>query len=240
MSLRHDTPISALRLGAATAAAAALVGCGNLTQLHVDDGSKAIVSARAVHRFGGGPGGPGIELEYASVRGRDEQRLEPFESASLHGQSISGPVLLRHTARVQHAQLVYNHRLFAGRPVEFEWFAGAAWVNTRWESVSANAADPRLVHDGNWRGPTGGVLGRLRLAPHLAAELRYSGAVDLSSSRDNGSRNATELALAFSPAPALRLRAGWGESRSWTRPELGSTELSVRIRGPFLSLGFEL
>jgi hypothetical protein len=228
-----------LLCAAALVTSAIVAGCGNITQLHVDDNSSTIVSARAVHRFGAGPGGGGLELELSSVRARGDQQLNAFETATVGSQSVSGPVLLRHTARVQHAQLVYNHLLFAGRPIELEWFAGAAWVQTSWTSLSANPADPRLFQQSSWYGPTGGVLGRLRLAPNVALELRYAAAADVRSSQDAGSRNATELALAFKPAPSLVLRAGLGESRTSLRPELLSTELSVRARGPFLNLGLD-
>lgn len=233
-------PTGPARCAAALLAAAALTaGCGNVTQLHVDDRSSPIVSARAVHRFGGGPGGAGLELEVSSVRARGEQQLSAFESVSVGSQFVAGPALLVHNARVQHAQLVYNHLLFAGRPAELEWFVGAAWVRATWESVSLNPGDPRLSNRSNWYGPAGGVLGRLRLAPPLALELRYSAAVDLSARRDGGSRNSTEAALAFRAAPSLLLRAGLGESRSWVQPEFSSSELAVRVRGPFVSLGLD-
>lgn len=231
---------SMLRATAALAAAALAGGCGNYTQLHVDDTSTPIFSARALHRFGAGPGGGGLELEVSSIHASGEQRLSAGATATLGTQFVAGPVVLSHSARVQHAQLVYNHLLFAGRPIELEWFAGGAWADASWESMSSNAADPRLVSQSGWYGPAGGALGRLRLAPHLALELRYSAAVDLSSGPDTGSRNSTELVLAFKPAPWFTLRAGVGESRSWVRPEFVDSELSVRVRGPFFSLGFEL
>lgn len=216
-----------------------LAGCGNITQLHVADNSTAIVSARAVHRFGGGPGGGGLELEVSAVKARGEQQLATLEVASVGNQSISGPALLKHRARVQTIQLVYNHLLFAGRPAELEWFVGATWVKTNWESISANPADPRLARNSSWSGAAGGALGRLRLADALALELRYSGALAVRSADDAGERSSTELALAFRPAPGLRLRAGVAEIRAVTRPELLSTELSVRARGPFFNLGLD-
>ena len=228
-----------LRAATLLSATALTVGCGSVTQLHVDDRSSAIVSARVVHRLGSGPGGPGLELEVSSVQARGDQQLGAFESATAGSQTVLGPALLRHDARVNHVQLVYHHLLFAGRPVELEWFAGAAWVTTTWDSVSARPSDPRLSYQSNWYGPAGGALGRLRLAPQLALELRYTGAVDLSARGDGGSRNATELALAFKPVPQLWLRAGLGESRSWLQPNLTSTELAVRVRGPFVSLGLD-
>lgn len=228
-----------LRLAAALAAVALGSACGNITQLHADDASSALVTARAVHRFSGGPGGGGVELEVSAAHARGEQALGEFSTASLGGASITGPTQLRHTARVQQAQLFYNHLLFAGRPVELEWFVGGAWVQTSWQSVSARSTDPRLSSRTSWYGPAGGALARLRLSPLLALELRASGSVDLSAKRDGGSSNSAEVALAFKPVPALALRAGYGLHESSTRPELLSTELSVRARGLFLGLGLE-
>jgi hypothetical protein len=215
-----------------------LAGCSSFTQLNLNDDSTPQVSARAVHRFGTGPGGGGIEVEVASVRATGHQQLDNFQLATLGNQSISGPASLTHTARVQHAQLVYNHLLFAGRPVELEWFAGAAWVHMSWTTASAAPGDPRLTQRSDWKGPAGGVLGRARLGPSLALELRYSAAADLSNW--SSSRNSTELALAFRPAPALVLRLGLGETRTYARPDAAESELTVRTRGPFLSLGLEL
>ena len=95
-----------------------------------------------------------------------------------------------------------NHNIW-GAHVYASDDAGASW-----DSASANLADPRLSRRSTWYGPGGGVLGRVRLAPVLALELRYAGAVDLSNHGDSGARSSTELAFAFKPAPALTLRAG--------------------------------
>lgn len=228
-----------LCIGWTLAGAALLAGCGSRTRLDVKDDSSSNVGARVLHRLGSGPGGGGLEFDYMNTRAQGGQQLGAFESATLGSQSINGPVALRHTVRVQSAQLVYNHLLFAGRTVEMEWFAGGAWVSTAWESLSANPADPRLSKQTSWYGPAGGVLGRLLLAPSLALELRFAAAIDLSSRRDAGERNAAELVLAFKPVPTLTLRAGLAETQANLKPELLSTELSVRARGPFFNLGFE-
>ena len=228
-----------LRLGAVLATALMAAACGNITQLVADDASSPLVTARAVHRFGGGPGGGGIELEVSAARARGEDTLGEFSTASLGGATVTGPTQLKHTARVQQGQLFYNHLLFAGQPVELEWFVGGSWVQTSWESLSARPADPRLSSRTSWYGPAGGALARLRLAPGLALELRASGTVDVSGRRDGGAANSAELALAFRPLPPLSLRAGYGLHESSARPELASTELSVRARGLFLGLGFD-
>ena len=239
MMSKRSCPARRLRLGAVLAVAMMATACGNITQLYADDASSPLVTARAVHRFGGGPGGGGIELEVSSARARGEDTLGEFSTASLGGRSVTGPTQLRHSARVQQAQLFYNHLLFAGRPVELEWFVGGSWLQTSWESLSARPADPVLSSRTNWYGPAGGALARLRLGPTLALELRASGSVDVSSRGDGGAANSAELALAFKPAAALSLRAGYGLHESSARPELLSTELSVRARGLFLGLGLD-
>ncbi len=229
-----------LRLVATLVVAALAAACGNITQLYADDASSPLVTARAVYRLGGGPGGGGIELEGSTARARGEDPLGEFASASLGGSTVLGPTLLKHTARVQQAQLFYSHLLFAGRPVEMEWFVGGAWAQTSWQSLSARPGDPRLSARSHWYGPAGGALARLRMNPSLALEVRASGAVDVSGRRDGGTSNSAEVALAFKPVPALALRAGYGLHESSVRPaESLATELSVRARGLFLGLGLE-
>lgn len=240
MKLNTACRVGRLRLAAVLSVALLSTACGNITQLYADDASSPLVTARAVHRFGGGPGGGGIELEASAVRARGEDVLGDFSSASLGGSTVFGPTQLKHTARVQQGQLFYNHLLFAGRPVEMEWFVGGAWVQTSWTSLSARPADPRLSARSHWYGPAGGALARLRVGPGLALEARASGAVDVSGRRDGGTSNSAELVLAFKPAPAVSLRAGYGLHESSVRPaESLSTELSVRARGLFLGLGLE-
>lgn len=225
-----------------TAASALLLpGCGLVSQqLHVSDDSRVLASARVVKRFGAGPGGPGIELEGSRVQARGSQAIAAGSNVTVGNDSLTGPATLQHRAQADNGHLVYNHLLFAGRPVELEWFVGGAWSRLRWESTSSNATDPRLSTTQSWYGPTGGALGRLHLAPMLSLELRYAGAVALSGRVDNASRTLAEGALAFRPpGGAVVLRAGYAESRSFARPEFGNSELSLRSRGPFVNLGLE-
>jgi hypothetical protein len=77
------------------------------------------------------------------------------------------------------------------------------------------------------------------MGPLLALEARVSGATNLLDDADTGTRRTFELALAFRPAPALVLRGGLSEERSFMRPESTASELSLRARGPFLNLGLE-
>jgi hypothetical protein len=77
------------------------------------------------------------------------------------------------------------------------------------------------------------------MGPHLAVELRASGTLDASTSRDSGSANQAELALVLQPAPQLALRLGVSQHESTLRPERVDTRLSVRARGLFAGLGFE-
>ena len=239
MKLPTPPPLSSIRNTLALCMAVLLAGCGVSSQLHLNDGSTTNLSVRALHRLGGGPGGSGIEAEATSVRAQGEQTLNASQLATLNNVTVTGPGLLQHKSRVQHAQLTYNHLHFAGRPMELEWFAGAAWVRTSWETVNTPSPTLGLTNQSQWTGPTAGVQGRLRMGEQWALELRYSGAVNLSGP-DSGSRNSTSLSLAFKPMPALALRVGLGEVRTFYRPEFNSSELSLRARGPFLNLGLEL
>jgi hypothetical protein len=228
-----------LALAGLLTAASLLSACGAISTLNINDNAATIGSVRAVKRFGSGPGGPGIEVEASQFTAKGTQALANSEVAYLGNQSINGPATLQNTARVTHAQLVYNHLLFAGQPVEMEWFAGAAQVHTHWASTGGATA-PRLSATSTWSGPVGGVLGRLRLTPMLSLEGRRSLAMARGGNIEN-QRLFTEVALALRPVPGLVLRGGYAESQSWdwVRPDLLTTALSVRARGPFLNLGLE-
>lgn len=229
-----------VQLGTLALAAGLLAGCGLVSQqLHVSDDSRVVASARVVKRLGSGPGGPGVELEVSRAEARGSQFIAANSSVSANTQSIIGPATLQHRAQVDNGHIVYNHLLFAGRPVELEWFVGGAWGRLRWDSTSSNPADRPLVARTSWFGPTGGALGRMHLGPGFALEARYAGSVALSGAADTSQRTLVEGALAFRPPGGVVLRAGYAEMRSTTRPELFGSELSVRARGPFLNLGLE-
>ncbi len=220
-------------------AAVVMAGCGAYpTQLHVDDRSQPLLSARGVLRLGEGPGGPGLELTYLQTHARGEQQLLSGDLARLEGQTLAGPKLLHHDVRTHDTELLYNHRLFAGRPAELEWFAGMGWHDTDWTSTGDQPADPQITRRATWSGPAGGVLGRLNLGSGLALEARYSGGIRVWGGA-NGSRYNAELALALRPAGPLVLRAGFAEHRSWIESDGLNSELSVRSRGPFFTLGLE-
>jgi hypothetical protein len=224
----------------AVAGTSLMTGCGLVSQqLHVSDDSRVLASARVVKRLASGPGGPGVELEVSRAEARGPQSIAATSSVSVGTQTINGPATLQHRAQVDNGHLVYNHLLFAGRPVELEWFVGGAWGRTRWDSTSSNPSDPALSSRSSWYGPTGGALGRLNLAPMLSFEARYAGAIALSGAVDTSSRTLVEAALAFRPPGGVVLRGGFAELRSVMRPEVGTSELSVRARGPFLNLGLE-
>lgn len=222
------------RVALALVAVAALTsGCGYVSQLRVDDTGTPVASLRATHRFSGGPGGGGIELDLQSARAEGRQGLDSLDTATLGGRSVSGPAVLSHQVKLQHLQLSYNHRLFAGAPVELEWFAGAALHRLDWRSTAtpgALALDSRA----QWWGPAGGAAGRLRLGAQLALELRYAGALEYA--KLGGSRASLELALAYQPVPGLALRAGMADTRSQLQALDGDSDLVLRARGPFLGL----
>jgi hypothetical protein len=232
--------LAALRLPTWAACLALLPGCGLVSQqLHVSDNAAAVASVRAVKRLGSGPGGSGVELELSRVQARGSQSVPAVSFVTAGEVTLNGPISLQHRATVDGGHLVYNQLLFPGRPVEMEWFAGAAWQALRWDSTSSRAGDAALRARHQWYGPTGGALARVQLAPAWAAEARYAGALALSGVVDTGSRSLTEAALAWRPGNGLVLRGGYAELRTVMRPDLNTSELSVRARGPFLNLGLE-
>jgi hypothetical protein len=214
-----------------------LTGCGAPNVLRIDDKSSPVVSARGVVRLGAGPGGPGIEVDYARFRGEGRQDLDSFDLVTLNGQSIRGPVRIDNRATAHHLQLAYNHRLFAGSPAELEWFAGASVAQLDWRATSTNPADPALRRRHSWYGAGGGVTGRLNLSSALAFEMRVSAAGDIDGGAfDGGSRRNIELALAFRPAPGVALRLGLAEGRSSFEDGSAGSDMTLRVRGPFVGL----
>ena len=213
-----------------------LAGCSNPRTLRVDDDASLAGTVRALHRFGGvGQGGGGVEVEAHAVRGKATQVLDNFDTVTLGGRSIPGPGVVSNRARAQHLQLVYNHLLFQGRPVELEWFAGATVAQLRWDTTSTNPAHPALSYRRSWYGPAGGIAARVRLVPGLALEARYAGAIEYRRIL-GAARESAEVVLAWNPVPALQLRAGMGETRVNVDDELDASDLSLRVRGPFAGL----
>jgi hypothetical protein len=223
-------------LGLTLSLAALLGGCSSPRTLNVEDHSAPIFTARAVHRFGGlDAGGAGLEFEAHSARGEATQTLAGSDWVSLGNRDILGPVTLASRARTEHVQLTYNHLLFAGRPMEMEWFAGATASRLKWDTRSFRATDLPLSASHSWFGPVGGIAARIRLAPSLALEGRFSGAIALRSDFGSSRANA-ELALAWSPLPQLQLRAGIAESDADASGHVSDSDLSLRVRGPFAGL----
>lgn len=220
-------------VAAAVLASASLAGCGLFPQpVALNDKGVTTASVRVLHRFGGGPGG--LEADYQGLRASGTQALAAFSDVTFDGNTITGPALLDHRVNQHHAHLVYNRRLFAGNPVQMEWFAGAAAHRLSWSTASNTPGTPGLQTTRSWVGATGGVVGVLAVSPGLEMQLRYSGAVSVESM--TASRNAAELVLAWSPVPALQLRLGYAQNQSNYELVDGNSDLRLRTRGPFLGL----
>ena len=220
----------ALLLGAAL-----LAGCGSSPPLQMHDYGTTLALARASVRPGGAAGGGGIELEVSRVRGASSQQRAEFEDFSIGGPPEQGPALLRHEARNDTLQLVYHHRLFAGRPLEMAWFAGAAAGRLDWTTTEQGGTGRQGSTRVDWVGPTGGVSLRWNMAPQWFGEFRYAGTW-VNSSDDRGTRGHLELALAWQPASALQLRLGVASTGLTLWPQGSWSELSFVARGPFAAL----
>jgi hypothetical protein len=221
-----------LRLGLLALVLVLLSACG-ATPLRFNDTSAPSYSVRGVVRaFGAG----GIEVEASSVRGKGQQRLAEFESARLNGQLIEGPAPLAHSGQAEHFHVAYNHLLFANRPFQLEWFAGAALSQLRWKTETGRAVLPLYERRQSRSGAFGGVAGRWQLNGLLSVEGRvWATGRDLFQARDY--QNGAEAVLALSPAPGLRLRLGVAQSETGTSLIEGDgPRLTMRTRGPLLGL----
>ena len=229
-----------LRLGMCLFIAWTLGGC-SYAPLNIKDSSAPSAQARALVRFGNAQRG-GLELEVGQVRGSDVQQLESGVSTRVGNQTLVGPVTLDHEARLRHYHVVYNHLLFAGRPVEMEWFAGAEAFRLDWVSRPTAPAQPELRERRSLWGPTAGLVGRWNITPLVALEARGGGMATLvGNPSDRGRRGFGELAAVLRPTPGLRLRAGYAESnaRSWINDLYVDDSMSFKTRGPFLGLAYE-
>lgn len=224
------------RVAAVVLLAASLGGCGLSTRIYLKDDS-AMAATRATWRMGEAAG---FEVGAARVRASGTQRLDDSETVYFEDRSVTGPVLLNHRTTHEHAHLAYKHRIPLGSRFELEWLAGATAVRHRWESTSERPTDPLLANRTTWRGAVGGLLGRLKLEDHLSLELRGVGAAAVRSSVTRGEFGFSELVLAWRPAGGpLLLRGGFAQFSSDTRPGLGDSEQTLRVRGPYLNLGLE-
>ncbi len=211
---------------------AALTACGG-TPLHFNDNSAPSYSVRGVLRaFGNG----GIEIEASSVRGKGAQSLGSNETTLLNGQTFTGPAQLAHSGRANHFHVAYNHLLFADRPFQMEWFAGAALSQLSWKTETGRASMPLYERRQSRSGAFGGVAARWQLNGLLSAEGRvWAAGRDIAQARDY--QNGGEVVLAITPAPGLRVRLGVAQSETGTSLLEGNgPRLQMQTRGPLLGL----
>ncbi len=221
-----------LRATGLAAAVATLAACGG-TPLHFNDNSAPSYSVRSVVRaFGNG----GIEVEASSVRGKGTQSLASNETTLLNGQTFTGPAQLAHSGRANHFHVAYNHLLFADRPFQMEWFAGAALTQLSWKTETGRASLPLYERRQTRSGAFGGVAGRWQMNGLLSIEGRvWAAGRDIAQARDY--QNGGEVVLAITPAPGLRVRLGVAQSETGTSLLEGNgPRLQMQTRGPLLGL----
>ena len=215
--------------------AALCSGCGYVTVLNAKD-ERPLASGRAVWRFGEAAG---VEVQAARAHASATQQLSDLDRAELDGQSIQGPVALRHDATHRHAHLAYNHRMAFGSRFELEWMAGVAAARSDWHSTSDRPTDPQLSGRASWSGPMGGFVGRLNFNDAFALEGRVTGALALGDRVDTAHFGLTEFVLAWRPVRGLVLRGGYAQYASSTTVRPADTEQALRVRGPYFNLGVE-
>ncbi|MCK6425753.1 MAG: hypothetical protein L6Q75_11740 [Burkholderiaceae bacterium] len=236
------TQPKALSMALSMALSAALLGgCGS-EPLRIRGNDVASGSLDAVWRFQPGGAG-GLQARFEGYRATSRQHLADGESVRVRdARLLTGPLDLRQRATVQQGFLGYNHRLFADRPVQLQWFAGVAWSRLRW--ASALATDPPQT----WRwdfhsiGPSGGLRARWQALPALALEAGAAGTLGRWSGgmRHTIDSSQVDLGLALTLAEPVRLRLGWARrSLSAATPGDWNTRFEADTRGPYLGLALE-
>lgn len=219
-----------------------LTGCNITRDLTVTDSSALSYDARVVKRLGQGPGGYGVEVDYAAVRGQQNETIDVGQMATLAGQSVTGPVEVRNDARVQTAHIAFNYLLFPSRPVEMEVVGGLAGLRMNWVAQPIASTQPRLSKRAEWYGITVGAGARWKIAEWVALEGRVTTNYSLLSGLFGGGdtlgyKTTGELGFAFKPAPQVVLRAGYARSVTYFDHSDFESRLTLKARGPSLGLG---
>lgn len=238
-------PHAALRRSLVLLALAAttwLVGCGNIQNVPIKDTNAPGAAVRATFRgLRGEPPkrlGPGIEVGYEAYRAKGAQSLAAGESIVLRDASFTGPLDLRHEARLQQLYVAYNHRFAFGPHLEFEPYVGVTHV---WAKVLTTPPSGSRITavDERGAGVTAGFTPRWRFNDRVAVEVRYN----FFDTRLSTGGSAYEAVLVLSPADHVALRLGWtgrNHTISENFPLSGVTsEIDVRTRGPMASLQFD-
>lgn len=232
---------------------AGLAGCATQdpppNPVRVDDGHATIRTARIVWRAESPEperSRGGVEIDYASHRGRDSQFVPSGQNIELGGITAYGPQTAEHELETQYLHVAYSHLIptklgiSASDRIEVEVLIGLAQVRLDVRSQVVTPTTSELSADVRASGIVLGIAPRWRIGKYLAVEARQTWMSNFPLSFiDLAMRESAEVALAVRPVPHVALRAGYSQvkvSDTDTWPGHVDSRVETRLRGPFVGL----
>lgn len=233
--------IAMARTAMACTGAWLLAGCGTFPDaVHVNDRNSPVASVRVSVRpesiARNTESLRGVQLGYERYRAQGTQALLAGQDIRLHpgATPLPGPDSLRNEVTVAQTHLVYLHTFVFGRNFELEPMFGAAHL--RFDAKvrpTVSSLQPTLHFSRALF--YGGLTPRWRFSDLMALELRLAGS---GRSLGIGTRNA-DLGLVLRPEKRVGLWLGYSWRESGGYADTFSSEVSVRARGPSVSLLFD-
>lgn len=185
----------------------------------------------------------GIEFQYTSANGGDQQSLDAGRLVKIGGATVSGPQQLVHQVALGYEHVAYSGMASIGElPLEVDALMGVGHVDYRLRSTTG--ASFSLQTGGHYYALSMGMCLRWRFTPKVAAEGRVVFASrDVTSYFTNSFGSGTqddimmsELVMAYRPLEQLIFRVGYAQAVLAPKRTAGSA-LDFRLEGPYVGLG---
>jgi len=217
--------------------------------VRVEDGHAKVRAMRIVWRAESPeperPAG-GVEIDYASHRGKDSQFVPSGQNIELGGSTAYGPQTAEHELETQYLHVAYSHLIptklgfSTSDRIEVEALIGLARVKLDVRSQVVTPTTSELATDIGTGGIILGIAPRWRFGKYIALEARETWMSNFPGLFHFVVRESAEIALAIRPVPHVALRAGYSQvTVSDTDTWNVDSKVETRLRGPFVGLGLD-
>ncbi len=201
--------------------------------IDISDNGASAFDARSIWRFGPRQD-HGVEVDYAQHRGSSTSLLGTGSRVMLGSAVIDGPETLHNEATVRSLHVAYNYLIAPSNPVEAEAFAGVGRMEFKL-LAQGSAPGARISRT------LGGGIGVIGIGPRwkLREQLALEGRLTLMGRASNGpdyEKQSIDLALAYRPVKQMTLRAGYSWLKATVEHETDDSDVSIKLRGPFLGV----
>jgi hypothetical protein len=201
--------------------------------LEVRDDGRTAVSARSVWRIHPRRG-HGVEIDYAQHRGSSTSFLGAGNNVMLDSAVINGPETLRNEATVRSYHVAYNYLIAPSAPIEAEAYVGLSRMDLKLR-VQGNAPVAQISSNLGGSGVVIGIGPRWKLHEQMALEGRLTHMSGWSGDA-HSQKDSIDVALAYRPVKQLTLRAGYSWLKAVVEHDTADSDVSARLRGPFLGM----